>query len=585
MKKTEVSLFPLMKDLKSYSLRTFKDDILAAFAVALITIPQSIAYSLLAGLPPIAGLFSAIIGSLSVGFWGSSNHMIAGPTTTIAILLQTSIADVMFNFYPNASAEEQAAISLNILTHIVFLMGFLQLLFGILNMGKVLQFVSRSVILGYFAGVVIAIIVNQLPTFLGIVISSDSQTVFSKIIDIFLHISETSFSTVVLGILAIVILFSLRRSFPRLPNALFMVIIISIIAYFFNEKNWKIGSMHFHFFSLKDLGMVDLPEVKFQFPFLNLDILNKIFPSALAITLMGILEVFSVSRSVATKSGQTINANQEIFALGMSNTALSFLTGAMPASGSISRSLFNYKNKGKTRFVSLFSAIFILIIVFFFGHLVQHVSLVALAAILIALVPAFLDYRQMRLCFKVSKGDGTVFLLTLLSCIIFSLDIAFFIGIVMSIAIFLKRAAIPHIVEYAFNPAGRMVVVSSKDNAKRKIRIIGIAGELFFGSVDLFQNILQEIASDPDVRVIILRFNNVYYTDASICAAILQLDEYFKQTNRKLLISGISEEVWRVFHKAGIIAALEEDNLFLTDEANPQLSTWKACMRARDIVT
>jgi SulP family sulfate permease len=584
MKKSEVTFFPFL-DLKSYSLKTFKDDILAAFAVALLTIPQSIAYAMLAGLPPIAGLFSAIIASFFVGAFGSSNHMIAGPTTTIAILLQTSIVDVMYNFYPLATAEEQSIIALNILTHIVFLMGFLQILFGLLNMGKILQFVSRSVILGYFAGVVVAIIVNQMPAFLGISISSESQVVIFKLWDLLKHLNEINIPTAVLGLVAILILSLMRKNFPRLPNALIMVVIISSLAYFFNQEYWKIGNLKLHFFSLRDLGIVDFPKITYQFPFLSIDILNKIFPAAIAITLMGILEVFSVARTVAVKSGQNINSNQEIFAMGVGNTLLSFISGAMPASGSISRSLFNYKNKGKTRLVSILSAVFVVLLILFFFRFIQHISLVALSAILIVLVPAFLDYRQMKLCFKVTKGDGIVFSLTMISCLVFSLDIAFFIGIFMSVATFLNKVAVPHIVEYAFNPAGRLVVVSQKENVGRKVRIIGIAGELFFGSVDLFQNILQEIARDPDVRVIVLRFNNVYYMDASICATILQLNDYFKQTNRSLLISGVSEEVWHVFEKAGIIKNLGEENLFLTDEAQPQLSTWHACIRARDIVS
>ncbi len=585
MKKSEVNFFPFLSDFKSCSLKTFKDDILAAFAVALLTIPQSIAYAMLAGLPPIAGLLSAIIGSFFVGALGSSNHMIAGPTTTIAILLQTSIADVMYNYYPQATAEEQTAIALSILTHIVFIMGFLQVIFGLFNMGKILQFVSRSVILGYFAGVVIAIIVNQLPAFLGISFSTGAETALFKFWDLLKHLNEINFPTAALGIGAIIFLSLMRKNFPRLPNALIMVVIISLIAYFFNNEYWKIGNLKIHFFSLKDLGMVDFPHISYQFPFLNIEIVNKIFPAALAITLMGILEVFSVARTVATKSGQSINSNQEIFAMGFSNTLLSFITGAMPASGSISRSLFNYRNKGKTRFVSIFSAFFVLILILFFFRFVQHISLVALSAILIVLVPAFLDYRQMKLCFKVTRGDGIVFTLTMLSCLFFTLDIAFFIGIIMSVVTFLNKVAVPHIVEYAFNPAGRLVIVPQKENVGRKIRIIGIAGELFFGMVDLLQNILQELAKDPDVRVIVLRFNNIYYMDASICATILQLNDYFKQTNRHLLISGVSQEVWAAFDHAGIIKSLGEENIFLTDEVQPQLSTWNACIRARDIVS
>jgi SulP family sulfate permease len=171
------------------------------------------------------------------------------------------------------------------------------------------------------------------------------------------------------------------------------------------------------------------------------------------------------------------------------------------------------------------------------------------------------------------------------SCLLFSLDIAFFIGIVISIASYLKRAAVPHVVEYAFDPKGRLVVVSQKKKIRRRIRIIGIGGELFFGSVDVFQTTLQEVAKNTFVKSIVLRLNNVYYMDASMCFAILSLYEYLKSKKKHLVISGITKELWQVFLKAKLVETIGEDNLFISDEAKPQLSTWNACVRAQKLST
>ena len=233
---------------------------------------------------------------------------------------------------------------------------------------------------------------------------------------------------------------------------------------------------------------------------------------------------------------------------------------------------------------SVLSGVFVFILIFFGWELLKYVPLVAFSAILIYMVPKFLDYRQIKFCFQVTKSDAIVFLLTMTSCLVFSLSIAFFIGIAISIVFYLKRAAVPHVVEYSFTSSGRLVIISKKKKNHRKVRIIGIAGELFFASVDLFQNTLQKVAKDPYMKVLVLKLNNVYYMDASMCYAILKLHEYLKENGRYLLISGITEEIGKIFLKASLLKKIGSDKLFFTDESSPQLSTWHACMRAKELI-
>lgn len=576
----DLFLRPVLNDLKEYDRKTFRHDLFSAISIALLTIPQSIAYSLLANLPPTAGLFSAIFGTIFVGSFCSSKYLIAGPTTAIAVIIQTSIADVLYNYYPQVSSQEKEALVLQILGNFVLIMSVLQIIFGLFKFGKILQFVSKSVILGYFFGVIFAILVNQLFPFLGISQGSDSVFAIKRLIDLFANLTKINLPTALLGIFGLVSFKLLSMRFPRFPNALWMVIMTSILAYFAN-KYWLTTSS---ITTLQDLGLDKMPKVFFALPYFDLELINRIFPAALAITMLGILEVYSVSQSIAIRSGHLTNSNQDVLSFGISNTFLSFLLGAMPASSSISRSLFNFKNKGKTRFAQIFSGIFVAILIILFWPFIKYIPQVALSAILIALVPTFIDYKQLKLCFTVTKEDGLVFLLTTISCLLFSLHIAIFIGVAISIASYLRKSAVPHVVEYAFNPSGRLVVISKKKRIRRQIRIIGIAGEMFFGSVDLFQTALQQVADDPFVKVIVLRLNNIYHMDASMCLAILNLHDYLKKTKRSLIISGITPEVWQLFGKAGIIEKIGSANLFFTDEAKPQLSTWNACIRAKDLI-
>lgn len=574
-----ISFTPFVPELRAYTVSSLRGDLWAAMAVALMTIPQSIAYSLLAGLPPTAGLFSAIFGTIFVAAFGSSRHLISGPSTGTAILIQTTITDVMANHFETAIGAEKEVIVLHILTQIVLIMGLIQIAAAFFNVSKLLQFVSRPVILGYFAGITAAIVVTQLFYFTGIAPDKAADSVLLKAWALVTHLFQTQWPTALVGCASLGMLLFLRRTFKNWPDALLMLVFSALLVYGFN-------------FWLKELPIARLgdyqlpaePTPQMTLPLLDFSLLNKIFPGAVAISLLAILEVFSISRSFAVKSGQQVQVNQDIFGLGVSNTLLSFLSGSLPASGSATRTGLSYRMNGKTRMAAIFSGLLTGAVLFFCWPLVQHVPLTALAALLIATVPALMNWKEVRLCFRATREDAWVFLITFISCLIFSLDIAFFVGIVISIANFLRKSATPHLVEYAFNSKGRLVIVSPKEDVHRKVRIIGIAGELYFASADVFQSALQSVAEDRSIQAIVLRLNNIYHMDASMCLAILHLYDTLKSTGRYLVISGLTEEVWHVFHRAGLVKQIGLDNLYFTDESNPQFSTWKACLRAQDLL-
>ncbi len=574
-----ISYKPFAGEWKEYTFSYLRQDLLAAIAVALMTIPQSIAYSLLAGLPPTAGLFSAIFGTIFAAALGSSRHLISGPSTGTAILIQTTIADLLANYYETVSGAQKEALTLYLLTQIVLIMGLIQIAAAFFNVSKLLQFVSRPVVLGYFAGITVAIVVTQLFYFTGIAPDKAADSVLLKGWVLFTHFLEFSAPTLLLGLISLAILFFLRRLWKNCPDALIMLILAALICAGFNY--WLQGPF---IARLGDFQLVNEPTPTFIFPLLDFSLLNKIFPGAAAISLLAILEVFSISRNFAARSGHQVQVNQDIFGLGVGNTLLSFISGSLPASGSATRTTLSYRLNAKTRLAAIFSGLITAIIIFFCWPLVHHIPLAALAALLMATVPALMNWAEIKLCFRATREDAWVFLITFFSCLIFSLDMAFFIGILISIATFLRKSSTPHLVEYAFNSKGRLVVTSSKEDVHRKVRIIGIAGELYFASADVFQSALQSIAEDRNVQAIVLRLNNIYHMDASMCLAILRLYETLKTSHRFLVISGLTEEVWHVFHRAGLVKQIGLDNLYFTDESNPQFSTWKACLRAQDLI-
>lgn len=568
-----ISFAPFKAELKGYGSSTFRDDALAALAVALMTIPQSIAYSLLAGLPPTAGLYSAIFGTLFAAAFGSSRHLISGPSTGVAILLQTSIADILYNYFETVSGPAKEALVLHILTQFALLIGIIQIGAAFFNVNKLLQFVSRSVMLGYFAGITVAIGVGQSFYLFGIGAPGGDDPILYKALYFFSHLAETNLPALLVGVVSLLVLIIAKRRLPNWPGPLAALFVGAVLAHFLRSPVETLHKLQLASHS-----------VTLTFPLLDLKLMNKIFPAAIAIGSLAILEVFSVSRNFAARSGQHVQINQDVFGVGVGNAILSFFVGSMPCSGSVSRTALNFRMHARTRIAAIISAILTGVIVYFGWPFVEKVPLAALAAILMATLPTLTNWQELKLSFRATREDAWVFLITFFSCLIFSLDIAFFIGIVISIATYLKKSSEPYLVEYAFNTKGRLMVINSKEEVHRKVRIIGIGGELFFAAADFFQNAMMQVMKDPSVEAVVLRLNNVHHMDASMCMAIIRVQESLKEKGRHFLISGLTEEVWHVFHRAGVVKQIGLDNLYFTDESNPQFSTWKACLRAQELV-
>ena len=258
----------------------------------------------------------------------------------------------------------------------------------------------------------------------------------------------------------------------------------------------------------------------------------------------------------------------------------------MPVSGSPSRTALNYENGAKTRLSALFNSLFVCLILLAFGFLIRHIPVTAFSALLIVAAGSIVNFKQLFLCLKATRSDATVLVLTLLSCIFFSLDIAFYIGVALSITLYLKKAAIPQLVEFTVDESG---VLHSIDHAHlhepRKIRFIKVEGELFFGAADLFQSTLKSITEDDTTtRVIILQLKNARDIDATACLALQQLYEYLKNSGRHLIGCGITHQIWDVLSDSGMVEQIGKNNLFIFDERHPHLSVQKAFLRAYDLL-
>lgn len=589
----DISLTCFKKDFDKYSWNSLWQDAKAGLSVAMLTVPQALAYSLVAGLPISCGIFAVIFSAIIVAMFGSSRHLLVGPSNAIAILIQGGVAQILFTYYRDVGGVEKEALALQVLTQLVLLVGIIQILAALLKLGRLTHFVSHSVIVGYVSGVALALIINQLFSLLGMEIPSDVTSLFERSIYIFSHLNLVHAPTAMIGVSCFFILIVVKRIDRRIPAGAIMLALVAFLAYLVDYSMTYLETHEVSWINLEVLQNIfhNIPLVgdtkrdgllpHLALPSFNPGIMNDLLPVAFAIALLTVMETMSTAKSIAANSGQHLSTNQEIFSLGLGNLFSSFAM-AMPVSGSASRSIINYENGAKTRLASIFNSIWVAIILFACGFLVKRIPIASFAALLIVSASSIVNFKQVFVCLKATRSDALVLILTVIACIFFSLDMAFYIGVIMSITLYLKKAAIPQLVEFTVDEAGHLHTI---DNAHlhdpRQIRFIKVEGELFFGAADLFQSALKTVAEDDTTtRVIILQLKNARDIDATACLALQQFYNYLRSSGRYLIACGLTQQVWDVLSDSGIVELIGKENLFFFDEKHPHVYMQKTFSRA-----
>ncbi len=589
----EVSLTCFRRDFERYSWAAFRADLLAGLSIAMLSVPQALAYALVAGLPVSAGLYASIFSAAIVSFFVSSRHLIVGPSNAIAILIQGGISGILFTYYRDVTGVEKETLVMQILTQLGLLVGLIQIIAAFLKLGRLTHFVSHSVIIGYITGVALALVINQLFPLLGMEIPLNVSSLYERGVYILSHFQLMHWPTAVIGVSCFFLMLLFKKMDRKIPAGALMLAIVAILGYF--------TTFSYHYFSAGDNQFLDWAWIgslaenivvvgntegtgfipHWNWPYFDPGIMNNLLPVAFAIALLSVMEATSASKSVAASSGQHLSTNQEIFGLGVGNFFSSFI-GGMPISGSPSRTSINFENGAKTRLAGVFHSLFVYSMFFAFGFLIQHIPVTAFAALLIISAGNIVNFKQLFLCIKATRSDAFVLVLTVLACIFFSLDIAFYMGVAMSITLYLKKAAIPQLVEFVVDESGILHSIDhNQQQEPREIRFIKVEGELFFGAADLFQSALKSITEDDTTtRVIILQLKNARDIDATACLALEQLHNYLMSSGRYLLACGITPQIWDVLSDSGMVQLIGKGNLFIFDERHPHLSTQKAFLRA-----
>lgn len=590
----DICFTDIQDDLKSYSLSKFRQDFLAGLTVALLTLPQAMAYALLAGLPLSCGLLAAIYSSIVAALFGSSRQLVAGPSNAIAILISAGTSEILYTYYRDLVGYEREIVAVQILTQITFLAGMFQIVAAWCRLGRVTQFVSQSVVVGYVTGTALAVIISQLFNLFGIARMTGVHSLYEHALYFIAHLHHTQWTTALVGVASIAILLCFKKINNKFPVALLTFIIAAIAVEFLGLSSYSGSSALFRFdldgqlvpnvLVVGDTGEVSDIFPLLDFPFFNMRIINGVLPVAFAIALLSVMDTISVAKTIAASTGQRLSLNQEIFGVGLGNIVSSFI-GAMPVSGSPSRSCLNHRSGAQTRFAAILNALFVSVFIVALSFFVTRIPLATLSALVLVSAVKIVNTKQLLFCLRTTPSDAFVLWATLLSCLFFSLDVAFYIGVALSITLYLKKSAVPHLAEYEMDETGELHQLEEDDHHAKAIRLIKVEGELFFGAADLFQSTLRTMtADDKSTKVIILQLKNARDIDATTCFALKQLHDNLQSTGMHLIACGMTKQVWEVFHSSGLVQQIGQDNLFAFDFHYPNEHMIKAMQRAKSII-
>ena len=489
----------LFSELKGYDKKSFLSDVVAGLTVAIMLVPQGMAYALLAGLPAVYGLYAALVPLAIYPIFGSSRFLSIGPVALVSIILYSGLSEFAD---PMSTQFIQMAILCSLMA------GVIQMLLAVLKMGFLVNFLSHPVIAGFTSGAAVIICFSQLKHILGISFQGSSN-----IIDIFTglfsNLAELNIYALIIGLGSIAIILVSRKIHKSIPSALIVVLLASLAVYFLHWDE-------------KGLAVLDeipggLPSL--EMPIFSLEWMWKLLPLSLVICLISFIESLAISRTLATKSGdESIDADKELWALGLAKFFGAFFQ-AYPNTGSFGRSAINHQAGAKTKLSSIFAAIFVCITLLFLTGAFAVLPKAVLGAIIISAVYRLIDVKEAKKLWKDHKQDFLVFMTTMILTLLLGVQMGIMIGIALSILLIVVKASLPHYAvlgelreKNIFRNVNRFAEAEVDDG----ILIIRYDADLFFANAEHFhKTVYREINAAGKVDHLILDLSSVSAMDST----------------------------------------------------------------------
>jgi len=416
------SIFPFLTWFKLVTKETIKADFIAGLTGAVIVLPQGVAFATIAGLPPEYGLYTAMVTPIVAALFGSSHHLVSGPTTAISIVVFSAISH-----HATPGTPEFLSLTLTL----TFLAGVYQLAFGLARLGSLVNFVSHTVVIGFTAGAAILIATSQLKHITGIFVPK-GESFLHTWVDMFAGISNFNIYLMVIALATLATALLSKKFIPKAPNLLLGMIVGSVIAILF--KDYTDG--------IKLVGEIPAQLPPFSSPDFSIATIKMLAPEAFAVALLGLIEAVSISRAVANKSNQRINSNQEFVGQGMSNMFGSFMS-SYAGSGSFTRSGINYEAGAKTPLSAIFAAVALMGIVLLIAPLTAYLPIAAMGGVILLVAYNLIDFHHITQVLRFSKSESSILLTTFFATLFLELEFAIYLGVLLSLVLFLAKTSTP----------------------------------------------------------------------------------------------------------------------------------------------
>jgi sulfate permease, SulP family len=526
---------------------SLRADLVAGVLGALLVLPQGIAFATLAGLPPEYGLYTAIVPVVIAALFGSSWHLVSGPTAAISIVVFATLSPL---------AEPGSAAYIGLVLTLTFMVGVLTLLMGLARLGSLVNFVSQSVVVGFTAGAAMLIATSQLKNFFGLTLAAGGRFLDTlgnfvrQVGDLDPYVTSVGMATLAASVLA-------RHYLPRAPYMIIAMLVGSLCGLLANAL--ADGANRVPTVSAVPRGLPPLSA-----PVWSLETLRQLASIALALTLLSLTEALAIARAVALKSGQRIDGNQEFFGQGLANLLGSFFS-AYVSSGSFTRSGINYSAGARTPLAAVFSSLCLVATLLALAPALRFLPIASMAAILFLVAYSLIDWHHIGTILKTSRSESAVLLATLLATLFLQLEFAIYVGVALSLLLFLERSARPSVRDAVPAPgaASYHYVEQGDEPDCLQLKTVFIDGPLYFGAVDHVQRRLRQIDdTNPAHKHLLLLAPGLHFVDLSGAELLVQEARRRKRLGGGLYFHRLQQPVRETLDKAGYLREIGPENLF-----------------------
>lgn len=542
------NLIPILDWLPKYKRSQLLGDILAGITVGIVLIPQGIAYALIAGLPPIYGLYAALMPQLVYAVFGSSRQVAIGPVAMDSLIVATGVSTL-------ALAGSESYIAISIL--LALLVGSLQFAMGVFQLGFVVNFLSRPVITGFTSAVALIIGLNQFRNLFGVdFVQSDQIHVLLQ--DISTRIGELHVPTTVIGLVACGIIVFFRRLNRKIPNAL-IVVVFGIVTVRYFGANWE--------------GIAIVKEIPsglpgFAMPVIDIALIRELMPIALTLVMVGYLETISIGKTLESKQDEyRIRPNQELIALGLSNIVGS-LFKAYPSASSFSRSAINAESGGKTGIAALTAAILVVLTLLFLTPVFYHLPKTVLASIIVVAVFNLINVKEARRLWRADNLDFWLLLATFLATLFLGIEYGIITGVGLSLVLLIFRTSRPYVTELGKVPESDFF--RNKNRFKEvilepEILVFRFDAQLFYANASYFRDRLDEMVLDKgkQLQLIVLDAESINRVDSSGVEMLKDRIRYYRKRGVTFYFAGVKGPVRDALFRGGLLEEVSLDHFFM----------------------